>query len=494
MTVLSPRTRTLIAALCMVTALVFGSINALQAADGKRPNIVIILADDLGQGDLGAYNPASKIATPNLDRLASQGRIFTDAHTPSSVCTPTRYGLLTGRYSWRTRLKSGVLWGLSPALIEDGRPTIASFLAEQGYATAGFGKWHLGLGNKPKTDYTQPLTPGPTTVGFQTYRGIPASLDMEPYVWINGTGVEEQPTAMTPGSRRRWDGGGGMWRAGPMAPSFDFYRVLPKTVDHTVEYITERGKSPNEPFFIYVPLSSPHTPWMPTEEFQGKTTVGWYGDFVHQTDAEIGRILKALDDAKLAENTFVVVTSDNGSHWRPKDIEEFQHDANNGVRGMKADIWEGGHRVPFVVRWPGHVPPASRDDETICLTDLFATVAAIVDVPLPEKSAEDSVNILPAVLGARREGPLREAIVHHSLSGMFAIRQGDWKLAEGLGSGGFSDPRSLKPTEGGPQGQLYNLADDPQEENNLWLQEPEVVERLTALLNRYRESGRSVER
>jgi arylsulfatase A-like enzyme len=482
------------AALGIVTALILGLAHPLEAADAKRPNIVIILADDLGQGDLGAYNAESKIATPNLDRLASQGRVFTDAHTPSSVCTPTRYGLLTGRYAWRSRLKSGVLWGLSPALIEEGRPTIASFLAEQGYVTAGFGKWHLGLGNKPKTDYTQPLTPGPTTVGFQTYRGIPASLDMEPYVWINGAGVEEQPTARTPGSRRRWDGGGGYWRAGPMAPSFDFYGVLPKTVDHTVEYIAERGKQADQPFFIYVPLSSPHTPWMPTEEFQGKTTVGWYGDFVHQTDAEIGRILKALDEAKLAENSLVVVTSDNGSHWRPQDIQAFQHEANNGVRGMKADIWEGGHRVPFIVRWPGHVPPASRDDETICLTDLFATVAAIVDVPLPEKSAEDSVNILPAMLGARREGPLREAIVHHSLSGMFAIRQGEWKLALGLGSGGFSDPRSLKPTEGGPQGQLFNLADDPKEENNLWLQEPEVVERLTTILNRYRESGRSVER
>ncbi len=462
---------------------------SLSAAE--RPNIVYILADDLGQGDPQSYNPDSRIAMPAVDQLAAQGRIFTDAHSPSSVCTPTRYGVLTGRYCWRSRLKRGVLFGYSPSLIEPDRPTVASFLAEQGYHTAGFGKWHLGLQDQEKVDYAKPLVPGPTTVGFAYYFGIPASLDMEPYVWFENDRTVEQPTAHTPGSRRRWDGGGGFWRAGPMAPSFDFYDVLPKTAERAAEYIRQRGEKPDEPFFMYVPLSSPHTPWMPTEEFQGGTPVGWYGDFVHQTDAEVGKILAALDEAKLTDNTLVIFTSDNGSHWRPQDIEEFKHDAHNGLRGMKADIWEAGHRVPFVARWPGKIPPGTQDNELTTLTDLFATVAAILDKPLPEHAAEDSVSMLPALLGQPRDKPLREAAVHHSLNGTFAIRQGDWKLIEALGSGGFTAPRVVQPQPDGPQGQLYNLADDPAETKNLWSERPEIVARLSKLLETYRQQGHS---
>jgi arylsulfatase A-like enzyme len=462
---------------------------ALAAEGSRPPNILFILADDLGYGDPACYNPASKAPTPHIDRLAAQGMRFTDAHTPCAVCTPTRYGVLTGRYCWRTSLKRGVLNGYSPMLIEPGRLTVASLLKRQGYTTACIGKWHLGLGSGPRTDFARPLRPGPNAVGFDSFFGIPASLDMPPYVFVENEAVTEAPTATVAASEMRRHGGGGFWRAGAIAPGFKHADVLPKLTDKAVGFV--RRQSRDRPFFLYLALSAPHTPWMPAQEFRGQSGAGYYGDFVAQVDASVGRVLRALDEAKLAEDTLVLFTSDNGAHWLPDDIKTWGHRANDGWRGQKADIWDGGHRVPFIARWPGKVRPGSTSKELISLTDLLATAAAAAGTRLPADAGEDSFNILPVLLGDKRDGPVHEAIVHQAADGTLGIRQGPWKLAPALGSHGFSAPRDVKPMPGGPRGQLYNLDEDPGEQNNLWLQKPDVVRRLTALLEKYRSEGRS---
>jgi arylsulfatase A-like enzyme len=460
----------------------------LASAQSKsRPNIVYILCDDLGWGDLRCYNAKSAIPTPYADRLAGEGVRFTDMHSNSSVCTPTRYGIMTGRYAWRTRLKQGVLWGRSPNLIEPGRLTVASMLKKRGYYTAGVGKWHLGLGSKDETDYTQPLHPGPVDHGFDYYFGIPASLDMEPYLYFENDRAVEQPTSSTPGSDKPR---GVFYRGGPIAPSFKIEEVLPTLTRKAVGIIRDRAKKPDQPLYLYLPLTAPHTPWLPLEPFPSRSKAGLYGDFVAQVDDALGQVLAALDEAKLASNTLLVFTSDNGADWKISDKKEFAHRANAEWRGEKADVWEGGHRVPFIVRWPGRAPAGTVSNETGCLTDFIATAAEVVDFPLPKGAAEDSYSLLPAYLG-RKGKAIREAIVHHSSDGVFAIRQGDWKLALGLGSGGFSPPKREDPKPGGPQGQLYNLATDPAETTNLYLKHPDIVARLTALLERYKEVGRS---
>jgi len=475
-----------------VVAFAVSSDVATAADVASKPNIVFILADDMGQGDLGVYNHDSKIPTPNMDRLAAEGMRFHDAHTPSSVCTPTRYGVLTGRYCWRSELKKGVLNGYSPALIEPGRLTVPAMLRARGYHTGCVGKWHLGLGNEQKTDYSRPLVPGGRAAGFDYFHVIPASLDMPPYLWVENDGVVEAPTVDDPGSERRWSGGGGFWRAGLRAPSFRHLDVLPTVAEKSVAYLEARAAdTTKQPFFLYVPFNAPHTPWMPTDAFRGRSKAGYYGDFTVQVDDAVGRIVAALDRLGMTDDTLVIVTSDNGSHWRPEDIKEFGHEAHNGRRGMKADIHEAGHRVPFLARWPGRVPANTESHETICLTDLMATAAAIVGYDLPEDAGEDSYNLLPALLGQSTLKPIREATVHHSLDGMFAIRQDSWKLVMGLGSGGFTSPKRMEAAPGGPAGQLYDLASDPKETRNLWAEHPEVVERLTALLDKYRRAGRS---
>jgi arylsulfatase A-like enzyme len=462
------------------------------AAAAPRPNVVIVLADDLGYGDPGVYNPASKIPTPNIDRLAAQGLRFLDAHTPSSVCTPTRYGLLTGRYAWRSSLKKGVLWGYSPALIEPGRPTIASLLRTAGYATAMIGKWHLGLGNAEKTDYDRPLEPGPNAAGFDEFFGIPASLDMDPYLFVKDTAPVEPPiAAIGPGEQRR-KGGHGFWRAGRIAPSFKHEQVLPRLTEEAIAFLERQAtRAPRVPFFLYFALTGPHTPWLPTREFQGKSQAGPYGDFAAQVDGVVGRVVEALGRLKLADDTLLFVTSDNGAHWLPSDIERWQHRANGALRGQKADIHEAGHRVPFVVRWPGKVPAGASTEQTICLTDLFATVAQVAGLKVPAEAAEDSFDFSRVLRNPRAARPVRDAVVHHSGDGLFAIRSGPWKLVLGLGSGGFTAPKHATPGPGEPEGQLYNLAADPGESRNLYAERPDVVRRLMALLERVRRQGKS---
>lgn len=454
-------------------------------AAGERPNIVYILADDLGQGDLAAFNGDSQVAMPHADRLAREGMRFTDMHSPSSVCTPTRYGIMTGRYCWRSTLKNGVLNGRSPALIEKGRMTVPSFLKAQGYYTAGVGKWHLGLGSGKQTDYTKPFAPSPLNYGFDYYFGIPASLDMEPYLFFENDKTVEQPTARTPGANSPR---GYFWREGQIAPGFKIEQCLPTLADKAVDFIRGRKNQRNQPFFLYVPLTGPHTPWAPTPEFKGKSRAGLYGDFVMQTDAVLGQILKALEETGQSRNTLVMFTSDNGAHWTPEDKTKFAHRPNGNLKGQKADIADGGHRIPFLARWPGKIKPNSVSHELHCLTDLLATVAEITGGTLPFNAGEDSFSLLPALMGKRGT---RQAIVHHSVDGMFAIRQREWKLCLGRGSGGFSEPRKIVPKPGEPAGELYDLLHDPGETKNLYAQESKRVLELTELLDRYKRDGRS---
>ncbi len=459
---------------------------ASSAAANAKPNIVYILADDLGAGDLGCYNPASHIPTPHYDRFARQGIRFTDAHSPSSVCTPTRYGILTGRYCWRTRLTSGVLNGYSPNLIEPGRLTVASLLKQNGYHTGCVGKWHLGLGEGDPADFERPLRPCPNDFGFDTFFGIPASLDMPPYVFVENDRVVERATsAIETVNQPR----GVFWRGGPIAPGFQMEDVLPALTRKAVDSIDDHARSgADKPLFLYLALTGPHTPWVPVAGFRGRSKAGDYGDFVAQVDDSVGQVLAALDRHRLASNSLVILTSDNGAHWTTDDIEHHAHRSNLEYRGMKADIWEAGHRIPFLARWPGRIPAGRTTGALASLTDLMATAAAVVGVSLPETAGEDSFNLLPALLGEKHA---RDAIVHHSSQGLFAIREGDWKLELGRGSGGFSEPRQYAPKPGEPAGELYNLRDDPFERNNLYDREPDRVRGLRQLLESYQRQGHS---
>lgn len=467
------------------TTLIFGKRTLAETLKGaKRPNIVYILADDMGWGDIDAYNAHSAVPTPNMNAFATQAMRFTDMHASSAVCTPSRYSILTGRYCWRSSLKKGVLNGDSPNLIEEGRMTVPSMLKKEGYYTAGVGKWHLGLGNEEKTDFTKPLAPGPTTHGFDYYFGIPASLDMPPYVYFENDHVVEQATVQDPGSNSPR---GVFWRPGLRASSFEIPQVLPTLTDKSISIIQQRSAQRDTPFFLYVALPSPHTPWVPLPQYHNKSGAGDYGDYVVEVDAMIGKILDALKANQFVENTIVVITSDNGADWKPEDIERYPHRANASWRGEKADVWEAGHRIPFMVRWPRHVPAGTVCDETASLTDLMATLAAILRVKLPDNAGEDSFNNLPLWMGGKQA--IRKTIIDHSIDGMFTIREGPWKLELGLGSGGFSSPRTVEPVPGGIQGQLYNLADDPGELYNLWMKRPDIVAHLTKVLDEQKASG-----
>ncbi|RMG04025.1 MAG: Cerebroside-sulfatase [Planctomycetota bacterium] len=462
--------------------------HAASSEPPKRPNIVFILADDMGYGDVQALNPQSKIPTPNLNRLARSGMTFTDAHTPSAVCTPTRYGLVTGRYCWRSRLKSGVLFGESPPLIERDRPTVASFLTSQGYQCGIVGKWHLGLGfartSDGTIDFTKPIDYGPEKLGFAFSHIVPASADMFPYVYVSNGVVVQVPTLEQPAQPfPRYV------RKGPRAENF----VLEECLDHLLAeaqaFLKRAAAEPEKPFFLYFPMTAPHKPVWPHRRFVGSTDLGPYGDFVHQVDWTVGQVLNTLDELGIAENTLVIYTSDNGSFMFRRDdpnerdhvddpsIQAYRadhHTANYIFRGTKADIWEGGHHVPFFVRWPGVVEPGSQCADTICLTDFFATAAELLGANVPEGAAPDSYSFLPQLLGQRPESP-RPPVIHHSVNGTFAIRKGEWKLVLSNGSGGREAPKG-KPFE--RPYQLFNLKTDPSEKHNVIEEHPEIAKAL----------------
>ncbi|MBC7235832.1 MAG: arylsulfatase [Chloroflexi bacterium] len=459
----------------------------------RLPNIVYIMADDLGYGDLSCYG-ARKIQTPHIDRIAAQGIRLTDVHSTSAVCTPSRYSVLTGRYCWRTHLRRWVLWGFEPPLIEPTRLTTASLLKQHGYATAAIGKWHLGLGwstkdGQPPTadgvnvDYHARLWGGPLELGFDTCFCLTGSLDMAPYVFIEDDHCLGIPTVeKSPYYAQQ--------RPGLMVPDWDDYRVDTAFTERAVAFIDRQAREhPNQPFFLYLTPSAPHRPCLPPDFIRGASQAGPRGDMVALVDWMVGQVEGALARHGLVENTLILVTSDNGA--RPADIdgETYGHKSCGDLRGYKADIWDGGHREPLVARWPGHIAPGSESDALVCLGDLLATVAEIVEHPLPPDAAQDSFSMLPHLTGKAPRGPIRPDVVHHSGNGLFSLRRGEWKCIMGLGSGGFSEPRDMEPEPGGPRGQLYQMADDPGEQTNLWLERPDVVAELSAILERYRYLG-----
>lgn len=501
----------------VILGLLFAYAPPRLAADSAPPNIVYILADDMGQGDLSAYNPASAWRTPHLDRLAQTGMRFTDAHSSSAVCTPSRYSIMTGRYAWRSRLKQQVAYGYSPPIIEPGRLTVPRFLQQHGYKTAMVGKWHLGFdwarrapgsgpdpldpppepGASPRptenspaysrdVDYTKPFANGPVAIGFQSFIGISASLDMAPYVWLRDDHVETPPTKLAPASKLP-----AMWRTGPISDDFTHEGVQPRLKREAVKYIEQQDG--RQPFFLYLALASPHTPIVPSAGFKGRTKTTAYGDFCAEVDDTVGAVMRALEARGLDRNTLIIFAADNGCSPAAgfPELQAFHHDPQPGLRGAKADIYEGGHRIPFIARWPARIAAGSRSDALVCQVDLLATCAQLLDATLPANAAEDSVSLLPVLTATGPQASVRETLVNHSVNGSFAIRRGSWKLCLTPDSGGWSTPKPGQAPAGSPPFQLFDLAKDLAETTNLYAQHPEIVNELGELLKQQVLNGRS---
>ena len=459
----------------VLTSLLLLQSATVYAEDQAKPNVVLVLCDDLGYGDVQCLNPErGKIATPNIDQFASQGMTFTDAHSGSSVCTPTRYGIMTGRYSWRTKLQNGVVQAYSPSLIKEDRVTIAGFLQTQGYHTAAIGKWHLNMqyiapdGNSIEKSKDPPavgakIPDGPVARGFDYFHGFHHSRDMKAVI-ENDQIIEHD----------------------------EVVNMLPRLAEKSVEYIKSR-KGKDQPFFLYVPLSSPHTPIVPTPEWKGKSGLGDYGDFVMQTDDVFGQVVKSLEECGMAENTLVIFASDNGCSRAAKigKLREQGHYVSANFRGSKSDIWDGGHRIPLIVRWPGKIKESSSQADLICLNDIYATVAEHLGAPIPKNSCEDSVSFLPQLLG-RANPSKRTNVIHHSINGHFAYRSEDWKLILARGSGGWSAPNENK-SKDMPKAQLYDMSSDPSEQKNLFETDPRAFERLLKLLSADVANGRTTQ-
>jgi len=493
-----------------------------------KPNMVYILTDDLGFGDIGCYE-SKRLKTPNLDALAASGVRFTDAHSPSAVCTPSRYGILTGRYCFRGSLKKGVLQGHSEPLIEPGRLTAAGLLKSEGYRTYAVGKWHLGLGwtqNEDESyDYAQPVTGGPVDHGFDYYYGISASLDMPPYCFIENdrtVGIPSVPKDPLDFSQQH--------RGGLMVPGWRDDRVNGVLTEKAVEVIRGHGgvngnghgtgegngggcgEHSETPFFLYLALTGPHTPWAPAEAFKGRSGIGPRGDLIMEMDWTVGEVMRTLEEQGLRDNTLIIFTSDNGPHPMQEEVTMHGHRPAGDLRGQKSDIWDGGHRVPYLASWPARMPGGRVCDHLICLTDLMATCASIVGAELPEDAGEDSFDNLPALL---HDEKVRDSVVLHSLHGMFALRQGDWKYIAGADGGGFPKregnrigfPPELEDwqTDVGYDGiqaqgdrtpapvQLYRLDEDISERRNLFAQYPEIAAQYARELERLIAAGRSSE-
>lgn len=460
--------------------LILASVHAQE-----RPNIVYIICDDLGYGDVQVLNPENgKIPTPQIDKIARAGMVFTDAHSGSSVCTPSRYGVLTGRYAWRSRLQKGVLSGgdeLDP-LISENQLTVPEMLKKSGYNTAAIGKWHLGFkfvneegepyeiyeGKKVIGPPIGAIVPdGPITRGFNSYVGFHHSRVMQTVIKDDKV-IDKMPPI----------------------------KMLQFLSNHATDYIAAEATK-KEPFFLYLALNSPHSPVVPSEKWQGKSGMGAYADFVMETDDVVGQVMEALEQNGIAENTLVFFTSDNGCSEPVAKAgrleKEFGHYPSANLRGYKSDIWEGGHRIPFVVKWPGKIEANSTNDELICLTNLMATCADITGTALPEEAAEDSYSILPLLTNKKAKSAY-EYVVHHSINGKFSIRNRKWKLEFTPGSGGWTAPNDKKARELGlPQLQLYNMIKDEEETNNVYDQHPRVVRKMTNELKEIVEKGRTTE-
>ena len=449
-----------------------------------HPNIVFILVDDMGYGDPRQFNADSKIEMPNIERLAAEGMIFTDAHASGPLCHVSRYGLLTGCYPFRS---SPIAWNKGPTIKSD-QETIASLLTDAGYSTAMVGKWHLGF---EENGFENPLLGGPVDRGFQSFFGIRASTDIPPYFYIRNNKAVQPPTeTIAANASNSWSPiQGAFWRAGGIAPDLKLKDVLPRFTNEAVKVIDDHGAGTRKkPLMLYLAYPAPHTPWLPSKQFTGKSKVGMYGDFVMMVDAMIGRVLASLDRNGLTENTLLFFSSDNGPVWYESDRERFGHSSVGELRGMKADAWEGGHRMPFIARWPTTIEPGTSSDQMISFCDLLATFADLVGTELPHDAGPDSFSFLPLLFGEDKE--IRPSLAVEAGQKHMSFRLDDWKLITGKGSGGFS--KRGQPTQpAGPAGQLYNLAEDIGEQNNLYDKHPEIVQRLTAMLENVKETGRT---
>ena len=459
-----------------------------------HPNVIFVLTDDLGIGDVSPTNPECKIKTPHLQKMADEGITFHDAHTSSSVCTPTRYGVLTGRYNWRSRLARGVLSGNSDHLIPANRATVGHLLKRAGYHTQMIGKWHLGWDwdrsgkGWNKINFEKPVKNGPDINGFINYYGHCGSLDMPPYVWVDTGKVTALPDREEGVSRK--EDPYGWYREGPIGPDFKIDEVLPHLFEKSVAYVKERAKK-KKPFFLYLPLPAPHTPIVPVPPYKDASKMNPYADFMMQVDGHMGELFAAIKEAGVDENTLVFFTSDNGCSNQAnfEKLAEFGHDPSAGFRGHKADIYEGGHRVPLIVRWPKGIEAGQNTNAVVCLTDLYSTLQEITSQEKKPDGGEDSFSLLPAFAG--KTTTERTTLISHSIDGSFAIRQGNWKLCLSAGSAGWSAPREADAKKQGllPM-QLYNLKVDKAEQNNLFDQKKGKVKELLELLEKEVSSGR----
>ena len=473
-----------------------------------QPNIIFILADDMGYGDVEILNSNSKIATPSINKLAEEGITFTNAHAPASVCTPTRYSFLTGRYPWRSKMKSGVSWIWEAPLIERDRFTIGEMLQREGYYTACIGKWHLGwnwpttdgipavVDNGKNVDYSLPIKNGPTTLGFNYYFGddVPS---FPPHAFIKNDRVVTMPTA--------WLEPGKAGAPGAMTPGWTYENLMPTISTKAIKFIEERTlNSPDQPFFLFFSLSAPHTPIAPNESFLGSSEAGRYGDFVGEMDHYIGKLLRTVDSLGISENTLIIFTSDNGPTNMDGEnytgevgsILEYGHNSSGILRGLKSDSWEAGHRVPFIAKWPGRIPKNTKSNSLISLSDMMSTFAEITEYQLPDSVAEDSYSILPLLSG--KEERVRKDLIVQSGNGILSLIDGDWKLIMSSGGGGMWSKKGELPKFDPNSNrwinvQLYDLDSDLEETTNLCDQYPEQVESMVTLLTEYILNGRSTE-
>ncbi|MBX2852830.1 MAG: arylsulfatase [Phycisphaeraceae bacterium] len=505
---------------CLMISLVATACAAAPPTHAEHPNILIILTDDLGYGDIACYNPESKVPTPNIDKLAEQGMRFTDAHSPATVCTPTRFSVMTGALCFRIG-KSPVFTGVGgPCLIADERLTLPEMLKNTGYDTAMSGKWHVGLtaydnegrpihkggfDSVKRIDYTRPFVGGPTDHGFDQFYGTVCCPTTDwLYAYIENDRVPVPPTEIIDKSNYPKNAYTNDFRPGLAAPNFDASEVDMVFMDKSLSFMREHvTKSPDKPFFLLHSMQAVHLPSIPAKQFRGKTDAGPHGDFLFQMDWIVGELMKELDKLEIADNTMVVFCSDNGPevptviHMR----KDHDHDGANPWRGVKRDGWEGGHRTPFIVKWPAKVKANTTSDQTLSLTDLFATCAAIVGKDVPNDAAEDSFNMLPAFTGEATE-PIRPYLLQQThWAQKLSIHQGEWKYMDYKGSGGNNynldrsdwsmKPYKLPDNDPDAPGQLYNLKNDPGETTNLYSKHPEIVAKLKAMLDATVESGRS---
>ena len=505
----------------LLAALLLAPLAALHAAETNptKPNILLILADDLGYGDVSCYNDQAKVRTPNIDSLARDGMRFTDAHSPATVCTPSRYSLMTGQMAFRVPNGGRVFEGVGgPSLIAPGRLTLPAMLRANGYATACVGKWHIGLtffdkdgrpvrGNGveavQRVDFSRRIEGGPVDHGFDRFFGTACCPTTDwLYAFIEDDRVPVPPAGKIDKRQLPKHPYANDCRAGLIATNFPMEEIDLVFLKKSCEFLQSHVRgTPGKPFFLYHAAQAVHLPSFPAARFKGRTKAGPHGDFIHELDYVVGELLATLDKLGVADNTLVIFTSDNGPettsvvHMRA----DHGHDGARPWRGMKRDQWEGGHRVPFLVRWPAKVKPGTTTAQLVSLTDVMATVAAIVGAELPENAAEDSFNMLPALLG-RNSGPIRPYLLTQAFGGArtLSIRRGQWKYLDHTGSGGnrYQNKPELKPfvlpeTAPGALGQLYNLEDDPGETRNLYCERPEIVKELRALLDQSMASGRS---